>query len=368
MKIMKLERPEEMLLALLRAALHQREVEVAYFQQVTDEDWVQCYRLAVRQGVSALAWDGVERLPMELLPPLDVKLSWALLEKKQLVTYRKHCLAVDELTRLFDQHGIATVVLKGVGLSRLYPVPAHREGGDIDIYTYSADKTRMTDEEANRLANELMEQQGIHIDYSNKKLHVSFCYRGITFENHWRFFNTDIYTELSQAEAWLEKCLSLQPVSLLEGNCHICVPSVAFDKVYVSLHAAKHYGNGLLLRHLCDWVVLNQQEGIELPKDLTNKYLLQITTVLSQLTNRYLGTSIPAEDNGELANEMMEEIMRPPSYTMNSYNYPIRAAWCKIRLKLHMLGFRKRLLGVPIWRNIMNLCLSVLSKPSRLYR
>lgn len=131
---MKLERSEEMLLALLRAALHQRELEMAYFQQATEEDWVQCYRLAVRQGVSALAWEGIERLPMAYTPPLDVKVSWALLEKKQVATYRKHCRAVDELTQLYAQHGITMVVLKGVGLSRLYPVPAHREGGDIDIY------------------------------------------------------------------------------------------------------------------------------------------------------------------------------------------------------------------------------------------
>ena len=80
---LKLRLPEEMLLALLRAAIHQREVEIAYFQQATTEDWLQCYRLAVRQGVSALAWEGIERLSMECCPPLDVKLSWALLEKKQ---------------------------------------------------------------------------------------------------------------------------------------------------------------------------------------------------------------------------------------------------------------------------------------------
>ena len=110
---MKLKRSEEMLLALLRAALHQREVEIGYFQQVTADDWVRCYRLAVRQGVSALAWEGIERLPLEVAPPLDVKLSWALLEKKQLATYRKHCRAVNELSQLYAQHGIATVVLKG---------------------------------------------------------------------------------------------------------------------------------------------------------------------------------------------------------------------------------------------------------------
>ena len=87
MRTLKLERSEEMLLALLRGALHQREVETPYFKQATAADWQLCYRLAVRQGVAALAWEGVERLPMEYAPPLDVKLSWALKEKKQLEKY-----------------------------------------------------------------------------------------------------------------------------------------------------------------------------------------------------------------------------------------------------------------------------------------
>lgn len=368
MKELKLNQPERMLLALLRSALHQREPEVACFQQVMDEDWVKCYRLAVRQCVVALAWEGIERLPMECCPPLDVKLSWALLEKKQLATYQKHCKAVDELTKLYEQHGIATVVLKGIGLSRLYLVPAHREGGDVDIYTYSVDKSRMTDREANCLADELMERQGIDIDDSNMKLHSSFYYRGVTFENHRRFFNTDFYTELLETDAWLKKCMNPQSVCLLDGDCRISVPSVVFDRVYVSLHAAKHYGNGLTLRHLCDWVVLNQHEEHELPKELSNRYLLQITTVFSQLTNRYLGTSIPVDGNDVLANEMMEEIMRPPFYVMNPYNDPIRACWCKIRLKLRLLGLRKRFLGVPIWKNMMNYFQSIFDKPSRLYK
>ena len=101
MKTWKLELHEEMLLALLRAALHQQEVETACFQQATAENWLQCYLLVVRQGVAALAWEGVEQLPVELCPPLDVKLSWALVEKKQVAKYRKHCQALDELTRLY---------------------------------------------------------------------------------------------------------------------------------------------------------------------------------------------------------------------------------------------------------------------------
>ena len=288
MKSLNLKRSEEMLLALLRAAIHQQEVEVAYFQQTTDEDWVQCYRLAVRQGVSALAWEGIERLLVEYCPPLDVKLSWALLEKKQQQKYRKHCQAVNELARLYAQHGIATVVLKGVGLSRLYPVPAHREGGDIDIYTYSADKTQMTDEEANRLADEWMKKQGGGMDDTTFRKHSQFFFQGITVENHRMFLHEAECQTTNKAELWLRGHAETETVELMDGGCRIVVPSAAFDSVFVPLHAALHYGMGLSLKHLCDWTLLVKQYGVNLPLGLEDIYFKRTITTLTLLCNRYL--------------------------------------------------------------------------------
>lgn len=54
---------ERMLFALLRASLNRREVETDFFQGVSPEDWKECYLLSARQGVMALAWDGVLKLP-----------------------------------------------------------------------------------------------------------------------------------------------------------------------------------------------------------------------------------------------------------------------------------------------------------------
>ena len=368
MKTLKLERPVEMLLALLRAALHEREVETAHFTHSTRADWLQCYRLAVRQGVASLAWEAIERMPQDCCPPLDVKLSWAMFEEQQQEKYRTHCRVADELTRLYAQHGIAVVVLKGIGLSRLYPTPAHREGGDIDIYTYSADKSRMTDEEANSLANELIEREGVEVDHSYGKVHSSFFYRGVRFENHSRFLNIDTFTQLTKIDEWLKKELQPQRVKLPDGAGEINVPSYAFDKVFVSLHAAKHYGTGLSLRHLCDWTVLTRQQGYDYPEEPDNRYYHRATLALSQLCNRYLGASIPVEGYGKLPEEMMAEIIYPPFNRKTPFKNPIKAGWYKIRLKLHLLGLRHRLLGVSIWKGTTELFKSILQKPSRLYK
>ena len=355
MDVLKLERTEEMLLALLRAVLHQREVEIGYFQQVTADDWVQCYRLAVRQGVVALAWEGIERLPLEYTPPLDVKLSWALVEKKQQKKYRNHCQAVNELTQLYAQHGIATVVLKGVGLSRLYPVPAHREGGDIDIYTYSADQSRMTDEEANRLANEIIEKQGLFMDDSTFKKHSQFCYQGMTVENHRMFLHEAECQMIVKAEQWLQKHRETIWVEVMDGACRIEVPALAFDRVFVPLHAALHHGMGLCLKHLCDWALLVQQEDGKLPQEPDDTYFKRAVTVLTLLCNRYLGLHIPVEGDEKLADEMMREILYPPYFQKIPTDGSVKAYWLQLKNRVHIFRLKHRLLGVSFWGKLRGL-------------
>lgn len=362
MKTLELKRSEEMLLALLRTALHQREVETPCFEQATAADWQLCYRLAVRQGVAALAWEAIERLPMECCPPLEVKLSWALKEKKQLEKYRKHCRVVDELVRLYAQHGIATMVLKGVGLSRLYSVPAHREGGDIDIYTYSADKNCMTDDEANRLADELMRERGAFMGESSSMKHSEFCFGGIVFENHRKFLHEAECRTTVIAERWLKEHMETAEVDLLSGECRVEVPSVAFDRVFVALHAAQHCGMGLSLKHLCDWALLARQKEAQQPLPLDDKYFTLTVRTLNQLCSRYLGLDIPMEGEVVPVDGMMREILRPPYFRKAPPGNPVKAYWWGIGNRWHIFRMKHRLLGVSFWGKIRGLCVRVLKE------
>ena len=279
--------PEKMLFALLRAAIHQHEVEADCFWKASEKDWRECYSIAVRQGVAALAWAGIERLPADFTPPLNVKLSWALKESEQTAKYRKHCLAASEMTKLLAEHGIAAVVLKGVGLSRLYPVPAHREGGDIDIYTYSADKARMTDEQANQLADKLMYERGAIMGDQQFKKHSQCGFNGVTVENHRMFLHVAECKATDKADQWLKAHMATETVHLLNGECRINVPSTDFDSVFIPMHAAQHYGNGLSLKHLCDWVLLLKHNDMKLPAGPDDKYFRKAVNVLTQLCNQY---------------------------------------------------------------------------------
>ena len=117
MKEITLYRHERMLFALLRASLHERKTEITFFLDSTDEEWKQCHRLAVSQGVMALAWDGVMRLPAELQPPLSVKLAWAAAVERYEKKYLHYCRTADELSRFYAQHGISAMQLSLIHIS-----------------------------------------------------------------------------------------------------------------------------------------------------------------------------------------------------------------------------------------------------------
>ena len=133
MKRITLNTSEQMLFALLRSSLNERECEIAFFQNASEEDWKKCYNLDIVQGVMALAWDGVMRLPKELHPSRGLKLTWAMAVERYEAKYLRYCRTADELASFYASQGIEMVQLKGVGFSTYYPVPMHRAGGDLDI-------------------------------------------------------------------------------------------------------------------------------------------------------------------------------------------------------------------------------------------
>ena len=353
MNTVELNTSERMLFALLRASLHQKDAEQAFFQQVSEEDWRRCYRLAAKQGVMALAWDGVTTLPAEQQPPRALKLTGGMAVQDYEAKYGRYWRAIQELSAFYAGHGIVTVQMKGVGLSSYYPVPAHREGGDIDIFTFSADTSKMTDAEANRLADELMIQQGIEVEMHSYK-HSNFYYKGIPIENHKFFLNVEHYPVAVQVDALLQGRLQPKPTELLEGACRILTPSPAFNTLFLAFHASQHYGSGLALHHLCDWAMLINRYGLQLPGELTDGHFLEAIAALTQLCNRHLGTSVDIKGGELLADEMLEEILHP------RYDYKggiaVKGKWNVLMYKTRRFLYRSqitnRILYVPLWKRI----------------
>ncbi len=275
---------------------------------LTPKEWEQCYKMACAQGVMAIAWDGVMKLPKELQPPVGIKIQWAIAVEKYEKQYLRYCRTIESLSRFYRENGIATVQMKGVGLSTYYPQPMHREGGDIDIYTYaleslcgnlekeSKDSVKKTvkteaDVKANALADELMCRQGIAVDQHSYK-HSNFSYNSVPIENHKCFLNVKHYRYGAEVNGILEEVLDPQKRQLpLSEGASIFIPSLVFNAVFVPFHAFQHYGSGISLHHLCDWAMILAKGGLDVwPQPIRDRRFMTAIAAFTILSDELLGT------------------------------------------------------------------------------
>lgn len=330
---MKLNPSEKILLALLRKTLSNKPLPTELFAAASPEDWDACYRMTAAQGVSVLVVDAVLQLPEECQPPWPLKVAWALEVERYEAQYQCYCRRAEELMDFYARHHIAAVQLKGVGFSPHYPVPAHREGGDIDLFTYSADPSLLSDGEANRLADELMERQGIEVDYTHTKKHSNFYYHGIPVENHKTFINCEIYTLAKKMDPVLRRLMNPLEVTLC-GKYRVKTPSPAFNTLFLAFHAAQHYTHSLKLHHLCDWACLLHRHGLHLPEEVTDRRFIRFVHAMTQVCNDYLGTDIPLPTSDR---KLSEEIIREVLYPKYTKEVPEGSGWQTFVFKLRYL-------------------------------
>lgn len=362
---------EEMLFALLRASLHGRPADEKFFKGASGSDWKVCYNTAVKQGVLALAWDGVVTLKQELHPPKALKFQWGISVDKYESKHRRYCKTAEQLQKFYQEHNIVAVQMKGVGFSANYNVPSHREGGDIDIFTYSADPEKLSHKQANELADSLMTDKGIDVDFSHSYKHSNFFYEGISIENHRCIVNIETNPKfLGHLNDVLIKYMDPYKVKLYDGEFEILVPSPQFNMLFISCHAFQHYGSGIALHHLYDWAALVTRHGLSLPPEIVEKSYLRAIAAFSHLSNKYLGTKVDLSnmpgDYESLADEMLEEMLYPKFVSYVPYNNPIRIFFYKLGRVTRNAKLSKNVLGAPITRTIYKSLVSHLRVPSKI--
>lgn len=394
-----LNRSEKLLFALLRLGFGYGEVSglaEGRFDGVSAKEWSLCYGLACKQGVMALAWDGVMKLPKEQQPPLSVKIPWAMAVERYEKRYALYCSVIEELSSFYRSNGIATVQLKGVGLSSYYPKPHHREGGDIDIYTFALENleraagtyersskeascskengdcesvARKRDRRANELADELMRKEGIEVQMHSYK-HSNFNYRHIPIENHKFFLNVQHYKYGEVLDLFLRRNINPKEVVLQGCSRSILVPSLAFNSIFVPFHAFQHYGCGLTLHHLCDWAVLLQAGALkEWPGEIDDKHFLKGIAALSVLSDTLLGTdsgvnggcfangAVDMESAKALAGKMLKEMICPEYENEIPFKGRFRILIYKTRRLIHRYRLVNEVIRTSllsgIWKSVV---------------
>lgn len=347
MKRFKLSRSEQMILALLKSSLNGEMPDSSVFIDASADDWKKCSEIAIKQGVLALAWDGVKLLPKNLQPYKNLKISWAIAVEKYENTYDFYCQVVDELFQYFYSQNMSMVQLKGVGLSTIYPEQRHREGGDIDIYVcpngcFVENCSRQADEALDKLGC------GVKKDYSPKH---SFCrYKGIPIENHKTFADLGLFPVSDQIETLLQGCLNPSKAVLPNGG-EVLIPSPEFNTLFVAYHNAMHYGSGFSLHHLVDWACIIRKYGLNLPAGLKDAHFINGVYAMTALCNRFLGTDVKIEYTPRLANEMLKELFCPVSDRIIPTDNILKCYLHRARRFVDTTRISNSILYLPLWKN-----------------
>ncbi|MCQ2068687.1 MAG: nucleotidyltransferase family protein [Bacteroidaceae bacterium] len=206
-------------------------------------DWKKVLECAHEQGVVAICYEAVKRLPTELQPDFEVMLRWDVSAEEVKSSFEGRRKVKEHLRDLFSSIGERMLLLKGETLAGHYPHPEMRECGDIDIML----------PEGYEKGNSLIESRGIEVNYSNSK-HSVFIYEGEEVElhdpiPHPSYNRNDYLTECLVAE-------SLDDAVLRPDGCWELPPVVM--AVHAMNHIALHLymGEKVPLKMLADIALL----------------------------------------------------------------------------------------------------------------
>lgn len=274
---------------LLKSGLWGKPIDASLF--ACKVNWQVIYAMAERQAVVGLCFDGIESLPKQCLPEMDLLMDWlgqvSYLEEKNNIQFD----CANRLSCLYKESGIRTLALKGLSIAKYYRKPKHRYSCDLDCFLLFEDGSL-----AYNKGNEIIASKGIEVDLSHYK-HSHFNYEQLAVENHQ--FCTGVRGKgwLKRLEAYLQKELRKQKTELIEGT-HLECPSLLFTMLFFIQHAHNHFlHEGIQVKHLIDWAYLLKASEDDYTlnsefKSVCKEFgLLDFADSMSRLVYNYLGES-----------------------------------------------------------------------------
>lgn len=292
MRQMSIDQSAETLLQLLNISINGR------VRAVGDKvDWQDVMKLAQKQGVRGLAYEALELLKSGdvgcgSFPDRMTLMQWyaqtAFLEKNIAI----YVALVKDVEALWREHGIQTIVFKGLAHSRYYPKPAHREFGDFDCYLIDG-QGQCAYRQGNRIARE----KGWAVDDGWYK-HSHIAYKQLTIENH-QFFTSARRggTDMALHRFMVEAIGDGSQLEKLEGT-EIYVLPIEAEGLFMLYHSLTHFlVEGINLRHFVDWacwIKVNQERirWSDFYADCRRFRLDGFVDVLNTIAVKYLGVEL----------------------------------------------------------------------------
>lgn len=214
-------------------------------QDYTSQEWDKAFSIAVDQSIAGVLMSALELLQKSgtQVPSKVLLLQWIGIVQMTEQNTKRLSEASKETVDYFKKNGFACNILKGVSVGRYYPEPLRRSSGDVDIWLAGGRKK----------IYEFAKSQD-----SDGKLH------GVTYHHiHYHLFD-DVEVEVHIWPSFLSSPLRnyrlQQFCKLHEPTADTVMPSLAFDRVFIMLHAFQHLcGHGVGMRQIMDYFYILKQ-------------------------------------------------------------------------------------------------------------
>ena len=234
-----------------------------------EADWKELYRIAQKQCLVGILFDGIQRLPSsDVGISRDLLLQWMAQSKMLEKTNVRVNDAAFQVSEWFRKKGFRTCILKGQGNALMYPNPYSRTSGDIDIWVEGEDYRVIS---FVRSVSPHEKACYHHIEFPS--------YKGVEVEVHYRPSFLLCFWHNRKLQKYYERVKEKQFSHrvMLGEQGEIAIPTVEFNLIFQLTHIFSHLMNeGIGLRQLLDYYYVLISDDLSLIRDRVQKELKEL--------------------------------------------------------------------------------------------
>lgn len=239
------------------------------FESLTDEQWQKILYYSDIHQIWSIVWSGIEKYSLGNLPH---SVSNRLIKAKHSISYQYYSMLsfTTYILEMFRNAGIHCYLLKGIGLSSLYPREDIRKLADADVY--------IPDRSEFAKAEKLLVEKGFHQKKGNENFHFGytkeFWGKIRLLEIHWRPCDIISNTGADRVVSEIFGTLDYTPDYVSVAGFDVPVLPPVENALQLLLHMFQHFvREGFGLRLLCDWCVFWQKMDTKFDEKKFIEYL-----------------------------------------------------------------------------------------------
>ena len=246
------------MLEFVRAAVMSKDPDI---HKVAVVDWDKLMDLSAMHGLLGWVWDGICKLPMDYQPPRQQRINWGISVQAIRDVYGHQKSVLRDIVEVYGQNSVRLLLLKGIGLSELYPNPPSRPSGDIDFYLFG-DYPK---------GNKILTEG----DYDETEKRAGFDYKGVHIENHKLFLTPNSILNKNVNIFLVDNCYK----SKLTPMGYFVFEPIS-ELIFQTMHIVAHVNdlnNGITFKMFVDFGVTMGYYSQSIVPEQLKKTLIQLS-------------------------------------------------------------------------------------------